>query len=139
MLSIGISSRSEVLLVKGVLKICSKFTGEQPCRSVISIKLLCNFIEITLRHECSPVNLLHIFRKPFTKNPSGWLLLDWFIKNEMIINPDKFQAIIPDRRKSSLTNIPFTIDNQSIKSVPSAELLEIHLDELNFNLHINNI
>ena len=25
-------------------------------------KLLCNFIEITLRHGCSPVNLLHIFR-----------------------------------------------------------------------------
>ena len=30
------SSRSEVFLVKGVLKICSKFTGEHPCRSVIS-------------------------------------------------------------------------------------------------------
>ena len=29
-------------------QICSKFTGEHPCRSVISIKLLCNFIEITL-------------------------------------------------------------------------------------------
>ena len=28
-----------VFLVKGVLKIYSKFTGEQPCRSVISIKL----------------------------------------------------------------------------------------------------
>ena len=26
-------SRSEVFLVKGVLKICSKFTGEYPCRS----------------------------------------------------------------------------------------------------------
>ena len=58
----------------------------------------------------------------------------------MIINPDKFQAIILDRRKSNLTNIPLTIDNQTIKSVPSAELLEIHLDDkLNFNLHINNI
>ena len=29
---------------KGVLKICRKFTGEHPCRSAISIKLLCNFI-----------------------------------------------------------------------------------------------
>ena len=28
-------------LKKGVLKICSKFTGEQPCRSAVSIKLLC--------------------------------------------------------------------------------------------------
>ena len=37
------SSRPEVFLRKGVLKICSKFTGEHSCRSVISIKLLCNF------------------------------------------------------------------------------------------------
>ena len=64
-----------MFLEKGVLKICNKFTGEHPCRSAISIKLLCSFIEITLRHECSPVNLLHIFGTPFTKNTSGWLLL----------------------------------------------------------------
>ena len=44
--------------------------------NVISIKLLCNFIEITLRHGCSPVNLLHIFRTPFLKNISEWLLLE---------------------------------------------------------------
>ena len=31
-----------------------------PIRSVISIKLLCNFTEIALRHGCSPLNLLHI-------------------------------------------------------------------------------
>ena len=34
------SSRPEVFLGKGDLKICSKFTEEQPCRSVIPIKLL---------------------------------------------------------------------------------------------------
>ena len=34
-----------------------------------------NFLEITLWHECSPVNLLHVFRTPFTKNTSEWLLL----------------------------------------------------------------
>ena len=34
-----------------------------------------NVIEITLGHECSPVNLLHIFRTPFLENTSGWLLL----------------------------------------------------------------
>ena len=33
------SSRPEVLLGKGVLKICSAFTGEHPCWSVVSIKL----------------------------------------------------------------------------------------------------
>ena len=35
------SSHPEVLLEKGALKICSKFTEEHPCRSVTSIKLLC--------------------------------------------------------------------------------------------------
>ena len=34
-----------------------------------------NSIEITLWHGCSPVNLLHIFRTPFSRNTSGWLLL----------------------------------------------------------------
>ena len=54
------SSRPEVYLLKGVLKICSNFAGEHPCLSVISIKLQANFIEITLRYGCSPVSLLHI-------------------------------------------------------------------------------
>ena len=35
----------------------------------------CNFIEIALRHGCSPVNLLHIFRTPCPKNTSGRLPL----------------------------------------------------------------
>ena len=68
------SSHQEVFLEKGFLKICSKFTGESPCRSVISIKLQSNFMEITLRHGCSHVNLLHIFSTPFLKNTSGRLL-----------------------------------------------------------------
>ena len=44
---------------------------------------------------------------------------DWFTKNEMIINPDKFQAIILDKKKSNLTNTSLTIDNQTIKSIKS--------------------
>ena len=42
------SSHPEVFSRKGVLEICSKFTGEYPCRSVISMKLQSNFIEIIL-------------------------------------------------------------------------------------------
>ena len=59
----------EVFLGKGVVKICSKFTGQHPCQSTISID------EIALRHGCSPVNLLHTFETSFLKNTSGWLLL----------------------------------------------------------------
>ena len=75
------SSYPEVFLVKGVLKICGKFTGEQPCRNVTSIKLQSKSIKLqiklqfTLRHECSPVSLLHIFRMHLSKNTSKWLLL----------------------------------------------------------------
>ena len=39
-------------------------------------KVTCNFIEIKLRHGCSPVNLLHIFRAPFLKKTFVWLLLN---------------------------------------------------------------
>ena len=80
------SSHQEVLLGKDVLKTCNKFTGEHPCRSAISIKLLLNFIEITLRHRCSPVNLLHIFRTPFLKNTSEWLLQSLF--RTLLPHPD---------------------------------------------------
>ena len=73
------SSPSEVFLRKGDLKMCSKFTGEQPCWSATSIKLLCNFVEIALRHGCSPVNLLHFFRTPFRKNTSGGMFLNIYI------------------------------------------------------------
>ena len=65
------SSPPELFSGKGVMEISSKFTGEHPCWSVISIKLLFNFIEITLRHGCSRINWLHIFRTPFLKNTYG--------------------------------------------------------------------
>ena len=87
------SSRPRVFLGKGVLNMCIKFTGENlcrsgisiklqskfteehPCRIGISIKLQSNFTEIALRHGCSPVNLLHISKIPFYKNTCEWLLL----------------------------------------------------------------
>ena len=52
----------------GVLKICNKSRGEHPCRIAISMMLQNIFIEITLRHGCSPVNLLHFFRTTFCQN-----------------------------------------------------------------------
>ena len=70
------SSHTKVFFKKGVLKIYSKFTKEHPCRSVISIQLQSNFIEIALWHGCSLVNLLHIFRTSSPRNASGWLLLN---------------------------------------------------------------
>ena len=72
------STRQELFLGKSVLKRCNKFTGEHPCRSVISIK-------IALRHGCSPVTLMHFFRTIFSKKTSGWLLLRFLAVNYIFI------------------------------------------------------
>ena len=81
------STRPEVFLRKGVLKINSQFTGEHPCRSVISIKLLCRVYWNRTSAWVSPVNLLHIFRTPFPKNTYGGLLLYfWYFPKTVIYN-----------------------------------------------------
>ena len=49
------------------------------------VALLCDFIEITLPHGCSSVNLLHIFRTPFLSNTSRWLLPDLLVVNLVVI------------------------------------------------------
>ena len=87
------SSDPKVFLWKGVLKICYKFTGEHPCRSGILIKLQSTFTEITLRHGCSPVKLLHISRTPFPRNVSGCLLLSLRSSREVW---RRLQAIVID-------------------------------------------
>ena len=83
------NSPPEVFLGKGVLKICGKFIGEHPYRSVISIKLQSSFTEITLRHGCSPVNLLYIFRTSFPKKTSGMLLLAYRNLRSTLMNESK--------------------------------------------------
>ena len=58
----------------------------------------------------------------------------------MIVNRDKFQAIVLNKKRFNLTNINFQVENQMIKSVSSIELLGIQIDDkLNFNLHISKI
>ena len=77
LLTLNRRSHSEVFLGKVVLKICSKFIGEHPCRSLISIKLQSKATLLKSHFGMgaySPVNVLHIFRLLFIKNTSGWLL-----------------------------------------------------------------
>ena len=58
----------------------AKYFRKNSCRSAISIKLPCNFTEITLWHVYSPVNLLHIFRTLFLwEHP-------WMAASEMYLN-----------------------------------------------------
>ena len=91
-----------MLLQKGVPKKCIKCSGEHPCWSAISMKLLCNFIETTLWHGCSPENLLYIFRTLFPKNTSGGLLL--------LITLWKFRFLNTSNYNSLTSNINFRLD-----------------------------
>ena len=72
------SSQPKMFLGKDALKICSKFTGEDSCQSVISIKLLCfadlrpaTLLKKRLWHRYFPVNFAKFFRTPFSQNTSG--------------------------------------------------------------------
>ena len=65
-------SAISVKLQSGFIEI----TLQHGCSPVNLLHLQSGFIEITLQHGCSPVNLLHIFRTIFPKNASGGLLLN---------------------------------------------------------------
>ena len=57
----------------------------------------------------------------------------------MIVNPDKFQAIILDKKNSNLTKKGSAIDSQQIKTASTAGHLGIQLnDKFNFNYHVSN-
>ena len=71
------SSHPEVFLGKGVLKICSKFTGNT--HAEVWFVFFYDFIEITLWHGCSSVNLLHIFSTPSPKKTFGWVILSFLL------------------------------------------------------------
>ena len=117
----------------------------EPILFNLSINDLFFFHQDSSMHNFSDDNTLPAWGETLSKligtlESESNIAIDWFKKNKMIINPDKFQANILDKKKSNFTNIPLTIDNQTIKSVPSVELLGIYLDDnLNFNLHISNI
>ena len=66
--------------------------------------------------------------------------INWLHNNKMIVNPDKFQVILLDKRGSDNTNIELKIGNEKIKSTSSVKLLGVHIDDkLNFNHHINKL
>ena len=93
-----------------ILGICPSFIQKQPLKGVLSKRCSknmqqiykrtpmpkCDFNkvakQITLRYECSPVNLLHIFRTAFTKNTSGWLLMFVVIENQWFFMTTLYKA-----------------------------------------------
>ena len=54
---------------------------------------------------------------------------EWFIMNKTIVNPDKFQVIVLNKKRSDVTITNFQVDNQVIKSLSSVEPLSIQIDD----------
>ena len=67
----------------------------------------------------------------------GELSVGWFRKNEIVVNSDKFQAIILNRKEAKATH-KLIIDDKEIKTTNSIKLLDINIDnQLRFNKHIS--
>ena len=78
----------------------------------LSINDLFSFIEIASMHNFPDDNTLSAWGKTVSKltdklESESNIAIDWFTKNKMIINPDKFQAIILDKTKYNLKKISF--------------------------------
>ena len=66
--------------------------------------------------------------------------IDWFKINEMIVNPDKFQAIVIKKNCRMKDSYALNINNQTINSENCVKLLGIEIDNtLSFNKHISTL
>ena len=116
-----------------------------PLLSNLSINDLLFFILIASVHDFADDNTLSAFAETVSKlinilQSDSEVITDWLKKNQMIVNPDKFQIIILDKKKGDHTNENVVIDNKKIKTVPLVELLGIQLDDkLTFSPHIRNM
>ena len=68
------------------------------------------------------------------------LATQWFKDNSMIVNPDKFEVIITDRKKQNNNPPKMTIDEKVVTSSNKVTLLGLDIDsKLNFDDHISKI
>ena len=101
------------------------------------------YILIASVHNFSDDNTLSAFAENVSKlinilQSESEVITDWFKKNQMMVNPDKVQVIIIDKKKGDHTNENVVFDNKQIKT--SASLLGIQVDDqLNFSLRVSNI
>ena len=66
--------------------------------------------------------------------------IEWLKINDMIANPDKFQAIILSRNSSKQDTYQLKFDNNVIQSSPEVILLGMEIDnKLNFNKHVHQL
>ena len=102
------------LIISPPQKQCSSCVLSKKCSQKIEeiyrrTSMQSNFIEITHRHGCSPVNFLHVFRTPCPKNTYGGLLLSpklWFGYS--------ISKFIEEKKKSTCEDRILSIQKQSL-------------------------
>ena len=87
-----------------------------------SINDLFFFVSNVSLHNFADDNTLSAFAETILElidilQSGSEIVIDWFKNNKMIVNPDKFQATLLDKRKSGITNQRIVVDNQYIKEV----------------------
>ena len=66
--------------------------------------------------------------------------IDWFKINKMIVNPDKFQAIVVEKHCRMKDSYALNINNQNINSENCVKLLGIEIDNaLSFDKYISTL
>ena len=64
---------------------------------------------------------------------------EWFNQNKMIVNPDKFQAMLLEKRNEN-NQFCIKVNNQTIKTTNCVKILGININsELNFDSHISDL
>ena len=114
----------------------------------ISIKLKSNIIEITLRHGCSPVNLLHIFKTPvesyfwrFVFNIRAFIEILVLLSNELGAVEIKAKWNITNKLKKSYLNnstVVYSNDNNNLCNLFSDRLNRsmVTINSLSFHLPV---
>ena len=68
------------------------------------------------------------------------LAIDWFQTNSMIVNPDKFKAIILTKTKQDTSGIQISLKGHCITSTSSVSLLGVTIDRrLSFEKHVSDL
>ena len=103
------------------------------------------FILIASAHNYADDNALTSFGKTFKElikilEHKCEVALTWFRNNKMMVNPNKFQAILMNKSKSTHVKETVNIGNEKIESLSAVTLSGIEIDDkFNFNNHINTI
>ena len=66
--------------------------------------------------------------------------IDWFVSNEMIVNPDKFLAIVVKRNNKMKDSYPLILNQEVINSEDCVKLLGVEINnKLSLEKHISTL